>query len=439
MKYKILQQIGQYLQNKKKINFIKRIANTKFLISFEPKEEVIFDLDKSSSSIYKQEDLIVSKTYQAPFDIALQKRFSNAKILSIEVLQNNRILKLEVLKQGSYKEEFSKLYFEFTGRFTNAIIVDENEIIIDALRHFSNEIREIKVGKKFIELEAFEIKEKPSLIIQDFDEFFKQEFQKINEKKLNEIKQAKLLQIDKKIIKLEKFLAKLENEKDLLDKSQDLNKKAKLLIANLYKLKDFEKEISLKDFDGNEIKFTLGQSPKFSANAFFKEAKKLKQKADNLFLERNNLNEKISYYKSLEKLINDSKNIEEIKILLPKKEGKQKEKILNENISNFYIKDFKICLGKNEKGNIYLLKNSKKDDFWFHIKDFPSSHAIVKTNRQKLSQDIIDFTAKLCVNFSVKNSGKYEVDYTKRANVKVLDKANVNYVDYKTVIVDIEF
>lgn len=439
MKYNILKQIAEYLQNYKKINFIKRVGNTKFLLNFDGKQALIFDLDKTNSSIYKEENLLESKNFQAPFDVALQKRFTNSKIEKLEVLPNNRILKISVIKEGSYKREESVLYFEFTGRFTNVILCDENGFIVDALRHFSNEVREIKVGKKFVELPAFEIKEKASPIIEDFELYFREEFEKINGKKLLELKKNKILQLDKKILLLEKTLASLESKENLEEKSRILNERAKIIMANLYKIKDFEREVTLLDFNGEEIKISMKESAKLEANSLFKEAKKAKQKANNLFLEAKNLEEKLSYYLGLKKMIEDSKNLEEIRVLLPKKSQNKQDKLESEVLSSFYIKDFKISVGKNEKGNILLLKNSKKDDFWFHLKDLPSAHVIVKTNRQKLSEEIINFAAKLCLSFSVKSSGKYEVAYTKRSNVKVVDKAFVNYVDYKIVSVDIEF
>ena len=43
--------------------------------------------------------------------------------------------------------------------------------------------------------------------------------------------------------------------------------------------------------------------------------------------------------------------------------------------------------------------------------------------------------AKICVNFSVKESGKYLVDYTKRRNVKINEGAVVNYGNFKTISV----
>ena len=39
-------------------------------------------------------------------------------------------------------------------------------------------------------------------------------------------------------------------------------------------------------------------------------------------------------------------------------------------------------VGKNERGNEELLKNAKKSDLWFHLKDLPSAHVLVRTDKQ---------------------------------------------------------
>ncbi|MBF0983864.1 MAG: DUF814 domain-containing protein, partial [Campylobacter sp.] len=96
---------------------------------------------------------------------------------------------------------------------------------------------------------------------------------------------------------------------------------------------------------------------------------------------------------------------------------------------------YKISIGRNEKGNVWLLKNSKKDDVWMHLKDLPSAHVIIKTAKSAPSEEILRFAAKICVNFSVKGGGTYEVDFTKRNNVKITSGANVNYINFKTILV----
>ena len=62
----------------------------------------------------------------------------------------------------------------------------------------------------------------------------------------------------------------------------------------------------------------------------------------------------------------------------------RKDKKEDENIAKFYFDDYLILVGKNEKGNIKLLKESKASDIWLHIKDKKGSHVIIKTNKDKL-------------------------------------------------------
>ena len=433
MKYKILMQIADFLKKFEKINSIKRVGDRVILIEFDKQNTIFFDMDKQNSAIYKNDDYKNLKSYKAPFDVILSKRFNASNLINLEVLENNRILFIKAKKSGSYKEIVSNLYFEFTGRFTNIIITDENDNILEALSHYENTNRSIKPGKTLKHLSQITIKEKPSQIIVNFDEFLKSEFEKINSKKLFDIKNSKITILDKKIDSLTKNLTELESQENLLEKSMSLNKKGEIITANLHLLNDFQKEFILKDFNGNDVFFKCENTPKLEAKRLFDESKKLRQKASGVKFEKANLNEKIEFFQNLKELVKNVSNLDEIEALFPKKSKKLPLNKESEIIENFYIGDFKISVGKNEKGNISLLKNSKKDDFWFHLKDIPSAHVIIKTNKQNLSNEIIKMAAKICVNFSVKNSGNFEVDYTKRANVKVVDGAFVNYINYKTI------
>ncbi|OCR91917.1 NFACT RNA binding domain-containing protein [Campylobacter fetus] len=433
MKYKVLTQISEFLSKFKKITNIKRVDDCVLEIVFDGNYPLIFDLNKSNSSIYKTDEKITVKEYKAPFDITLKKRLNSAKIDSIETLKNNRILKIQASLSGSYKRVNSVLYLEFTGRFTNIILTDENGMILEALRHMENEKRAIRVGKNLIQLEPFDIKEDECEQITDFDEYFKMEFLRLKTKKLDEIKQVKLLNLDKKITSLNANLSELPSKEELENQSQKLNKNANLIIANLYLLNDYERELKLTDENGVIINLKLENSPKNSANEMFKESKKLKQKAANISLQVLNLKEKIEFLNKLKNIISLSKSVSEISILSPKKSQIKTNAKLSDLIENFYVGEFKISVGKSEKGNEFLLKTAKKDDFWFHLKDRPSTHVIVKTNKQTLSEDIINFAAKLCVSFSTTQNGNYLIDYTKKQNVKVVNGAFVNYVNYKTI------
>lgn len=80
-----------------------------------------------------------------------------------------------------------------------------------------------------------------------------------------------------------------------------------------------------------------------------------------------------------------------------------------------------------------LLKSAKKDDLWLHVRDIPSSHVLIISNKQKISLDVIEFAARLCVSFSKLKKGSYWVDYALKNFVKVQQKAFVKYTNFKSI------
>ena len=438
MKYAHLVQIASYLSNFTKINQAKRINDMAILIEFNG-EKIIFDLNKSNSAIYKDDELKEAKIYQAPFDNVLKKRFNASHIKSVECLKDNRILKFICTQSGSYKSENFILYLEFTGRFTNAVITDENNVIIEALRHIDNSYRKIETGEVLRELPAIAIKEKPCEPITDFEAFFRSEAVRVNESRIASLKEAKLTSVQKKIDSMSEILNSLEDKDELIRKSEEAANLGSLLLANLGNFKGYEREICLKDFDGNEIKLTLSDTPKNSANEFYTRSKKFRAKALGVEIEKRNLSEKIEFFEGLKSLLKEANSLYELEILSPKNKAKQKErhvKDVSENAEIFYVREFKILVGRNEKGNINLLDLAKKDDIWLHLKDTPSAHVIIKTNKSKVPEDVLKMAAIFCVEFSVKGAGRYEVDYTKRENLKRENGANVTYTNYKTIIIN---
>lgn len=438
MKYQNLIQICDYLQSKKFISHIKRTGDNLFKICFDGDETLFFDMDKTSSNIHKNAGFTESKIYKAPFDVVLAKRFVKSKILKIAVPQNNRILSLHAELSAGYKRLVSEIYFEFTGRFTNVIITDEAGVILEALRHFDNDFRSIRVGKKLIPLPPREIKEQKAARIEDFDAFFEAEFKSLNERKITSLKNVKLARIEKKTEVLSQSLKELPGATELLGQAELFSLRADLLKENLYKIKDYERHISLVSRAGERVEFDIQDPPKIALSQLYAEAKRLRNKSANLHLEKQNLKSKLEFYESLRELIQNAQSEQELEILLPRKrivQERRKEGEGEQDVQNFYLGDFKISVGKNERGNIRLLKNSGKEDFWFHLKDLASAHVIVKTNKQNLSEEAVQMAAKICVNFSVKGGGKYLVDYTKRRNVKINEGAFVNYVNFKTISV----
>lgn len=430
MKYTELLQLQTFFSAFKKIDFLKRINDNILELSLD-KQRFIFDLTRSMSAIYTAK--LNAKNYNAPFDFMLKKYFSNALIKEVKVLKDNRILCFSVKANKAYKSYESKIYFEFTGKNTNAIITDEKGVIIEALRHIDKSYRIIKPNVMLESLKPYKMDEKFEEI-KDFKAYFSSQFTSFYENKIKQIKNLKLAQVDKKIQNLQELFSNLDEENSLLVKALDYRKRAEVLFANLSFLKDYEREFSLDDFEGKRLEFKLEFSPKESANLYYKNAKKLEQKAKNLNIQRQNLKEKLEFALSLKELLFQAKSEIELEILLPKKNSKKNNQEKQEDfVAYFYFNEFKICVGKNEKGNEFLLKNAKKDDLWFHIRHLPSAHTLIVSNKQKISLDVIEFAARLCVSFSKLKKGSYWVDYTLKNFVKVQQKAFVNYTNFKSI------
>ena len=92
----------------------------------------------------------------------------------------------------------------------------------------------------------------------------------------------------------------------------------------------------------------------------------------------------------------------------------------------------KYILGQNAIENHQIIDDADKNDWWFHLTDFPSGHCIVETDNL-VKEDIIYASQLVKENSKYKNINKVSVSYlqikdikkTKNpGEVKLLKKAN---------------
>jgi len=438
MKYYILQKVAKHLSNFKKIKLIKRVQNNTIRIEFDKNKIYYFDLSKGNSLIYKKpHDEISTKDFNAPFDVLLQKTFNNAAIKKVYLYNDDKILNIEVSSSSSYKQQNRILQFEFTGIYTNIIILDEQRVVLEALRHIDEDksIRVVKVGKHLEEIPKPNFK--PQIKeIDDIEQFLLNLYLKKEEQELELLKKQKIATLQKNIKKLKKLIELLGDKKALEEEANDLYEKANLILSNLHQIKPYLKSIELYNFSGDKIRIELDTkfpTPSSYANYLFSKAKRTKQKAANQYKEKINLEEKLLFFNRLINTINSADSIDEVEFYFPKKEKKQIKTKKSQPYQSFFIDGYKIMLGRDERENIYLLKNSRASDFWFHLKDRASSHVIVSNTKKSIPNKIIETAAKICARFSVDFKGDYLVDYTQRRNVNIQSKANVLYNEYKTI------
>ncbi len=440
MKYFLLKTICTYLKdNAQNIKFIRRIDNNIIIIEFNNKNIIYFDLSKSNSKIFKSKEQISSKKeFNAPFDVLLQKKFINSKIENIELYNDDKIINIKVSSSSSYKKEISVLQLEFTGKHTNIIILDENRVVLEALRHIDefSSFRVVKVGVKLQEIPKREFVAKEESI-ENIEEYLYSIYENIEIENLENLKKQKLSSVNSNIKKIENILNSLPKKEHLELEATQNYEKANLILANLHNIKPYETFIEILDYDEKPIKIDLSgmKNPKTFTNELFKKAKRLKQKASNISIEKDNLEEKLEFLKKLKINLENANSILECEFLYPKKEKNQTKTKKSQNYESFFYDGYKIMLGTNERENIYLLENSKASDFWFHLKDRPSCHVIVQNNKKDLPKEIIEKAAALCVKFSVNSGGVFEVDFTQRRNVKIQHGANVLYNPYSTTLI----
>lgn len=439
MRFSYLKQIIAHMRQLTHITAAYRVNDTTIKLVFNRENSWNFEMQRGNSAITIGEIPTRGKMYQAPFDILLAKRLNRSTIQSIEMHNNDKIIRITVTTNGSYKSETTVLQLEFTGKHTNAILLDKEGTVLEALRHIDEDhsTRSVRVGQKLSDPPPapYEPKEYP---LEDVRFYLLEEFRRRSNERLEQLKNEKKGILKKRLIQLQKHLDNLDDESVLMQESEALQYSGHLVLANLERIKPYEKTVNVTDFDGSSRILELPSgcvSASGCAENFFRRSKKAKQKSLGLYQERTNLEGKIRHLQLFIQTVDNASSPEEIALLFPPKPSGTQHKN-SDSIAEFWIEGVKVSLGKSEKGNIELLKSAKARDIWMHLKDRPSAHVIISTDKQQLPEKLLEAAAKLCVDFSVFEKGRYLVDYTPRREVKMVEGANVLYTNYKTLNIE---
>ena len=115
--------------------------------------------------------------------------------------------------------------------------------------------------------------------------------------------------------------------------------------------------------------------------------------------------------------------------------GKNKKMAKSKPLHYISSDGFHMYVGKNNFQNEELtFKVANGTDMWFHAKQMPGSHVIVKLDGAKeLPDRTYEEAARLAAYYSSgKTNPKVDVDYTERKNLKKPPKAKPGFVIYHT-------
>lgn len=269
-----------------------------------------------------------------------------------------------------------------------------------------------------------------------------------------ESKRATLLKrLQKEIDKLEKLRDKLLKEKSQVEDYEDYRHWAELLTANLYRLKEKKETVVLEDWNTGEkveIKLDSRFTPAQNAQSFFKYYEKAKRKIKQVEKRLSELEKKLGYFLELKEILllaEDEKDFAAVKEEmihngLIKESRKRNKKTAVSGPKIFNMNGWTYLVGRNNLQNDLLRKQAARNDVWFHARNIPGAHVILKVSGKKPSEREYLYGAALAARFSkARYSKKVEVDYTEVKNLwkpKGFAPGRVLYRDFNTITVDPE-
>ncbi len=252
--------------------------------------------------------------------------------------------------------------------------------------------------------------------------------------------------VNKRVKKVEKILENIrldnENKADFMRYKEI----ADILSANMYSLAKYIDSIELYDFYNNQnivIELDKKATPQRNIDNYYKKYNKLKRGLESNKTRFVDVSNELNYLKSVLAFTDSSKTIDNLKSILKelRSEGyikdidKKKVKNKKENSKiNYEIAEqddnFSIIYGRNNLENDFVtFKMAEKENLWFHVKDIPGSHVILKCNKKIITDELILKAAQTAANFSKANfDEKVIVEYTEKRFVTKPNGARPGFV-----------
>lgn len=246
-------------------------------------------------------------------------------------------------------------------------------------------------------------------------------------------------------------LDKLNKDLTNTDKRDKFRVSGELIQANIHLIKKGDTTLTCINYYTNEeVTITLDNklTPIKNSEKFFKKYKKFKNSIPHINHQIKLAQIERKYFFQLEQQIENAslKDIEEIKDELVEKKylkGKQNIKKRKKKLNYETYKDelgIEIIVGKNNKQNEYVThKLAKHNEVWFHTKDAPGSHVLVRA-MFPLEETTIRTAAQLAAyNSKMKHSSSVAVDYVEVRYIKKVPghiNSFVTYKNQKTIFID---
>lgn len=519
---------------------------------------LVLSASPSLPLVYLTEDSKTSPLTAPNFCMLLRKHLSGARITKISQLFGlERVLKIEMENLNELGDLVRKsLVVEIMGKHSNIIFLDENEKIIDSIKHVSSlvsSVREVLPGRDYFipntkekhnpyelttEQWVQEVVKQPVSVAKGLCNYFTgfsfvlaQEiayrshidgdapFASLNGNQLSclyntlkdmisstqngEFAPEIVFNGDEPVefsafsltmyetlehktadsisFMVENFYKEKEIIQRIRQKSTDLRKNVTTLLERNRKklfiqekqMKDTEKreryrvygelintygyQLTPEDttltcvnyYDNNEVTIPVDNTltPIENANKYFNRYNKLKRTYEAVSVQLKETNELIEHLETILTALDIARQEEDL--VLIKQElidsgymrghgntNKKGGKVMPKSKPLHYISSdgYDMYVGKNNYQNDQLtFKVATGNDWWFHAKQAPGSHVIIKCNNEEPPISTFEEAASLAAFYSKnKNADKVEIDYLQKKNVKKPNGSKPGFVVYYT-------
>lgn len=249
---------------------------------------------------------------------------------------------------------------------------------------------------------------------------------------------------------LERSVKKLKLQKKQLDDTKNRDKYriyGELITAYGYNLDPDAKALeTVNYYTGEEVSIPLDNSlsPIENAKKYFAGYDKQKRTFEAVTDQIAETEDDIRHLESIQNALDNASDEADLSQIsdelqgsgyIKKKSARKAGKAAKAKALHFVSSDgFDIYVGKNNYQNDELTFASPAGcDWWFHSKNIPGSHVVVKSNEPELPDSTFEEAGRLAAYFSKGRGGsKVEIDYTQRKNVKKPAKAKPGFVVYYT-------
>ena len=219
-----------------------------------------------------------------------------------------------------------------------------------------------------------------------------------------------------------------------------------LINAYGYNVPEGAKQMEALNYYTNEtvtIPLDPTSTPQENAQRFFAKYNKQKRTFEALTQLIRETKDEISYLESIQTSLDIAMTEDDLAAIkeelsetgyVRRKTVRKKIKLKNEPLHYISSDGFHMYVGKNNLQNDALTFDFAAGcDWWFHAKQAPGSHVIVKTNGEELPDRTFEEAGKLAAYYSsMRGSEKVEIDYIEKKHIKKPKGAKPGFVVYYT-------